>query len=413
MRRRNFPIIIIMFAVTVFLSLVSNVFQPRSIETVMIVSGAGIEKSNDGNIRLSIQVIKPVKSDSGSSVSSCFVFSGEGESMSEATEKIIAKSGTVPAWSHCEVIVISKEIATEQDISFLIDPFFRANEVKNSTLILLSDESPEKILNAQTPFDSVSAFGIRRLLDDMDFESNRSPVTLKDFMEDYYSLSGASVIQSLSTEEIKNYTGGDESSESGKTTTEVILSSPSIVKNGKLSAELSPQANIGSKWLKNEIKGMMMSIGGKGGNNEISLILYSASAKLKAEKQDDKYVLKVTVKAEAEITSVLSEDEEGIISEKAIAGKYDSIRESIQNEIKNQIYSAWEEMISTDTDFSGIAEQLYAGLGHEWLEKQSGFGREMLENTVLKVDVKISISSGGLNKRYGSDKIHNFFTNAC
>lgn len=92
-KRRNGYGIYALIVCIILMALFYESFQPRSIETVTIVSGVGIEKGEDSKLKMSVQVIKPEKNESGSSTSSCITLTGEGESISEAAEKIILKTG--------------------------------------------------------------------------------------------------------------------------------------------------------------------------------------------------------------------------------------------------------------------------------------------------------------------------------
>ena len=98
-RRNSYTVYIIMICMIV-LALFYESFQPRNIETVTLISGVGLEKGENKRVKMTIQMIKPMKGDAGSSNSSCLILSGEGDTVAEASENIILKTGSMLFWAH-------------------------------------------------------------------------------------------------------------------------------------------------------------------------------------------------------------------------------------------------------------------------------------------------------------------------
>ena len=60
MEKRRFGYgLYIVVGLTILLTLFYDTFQPRSIETVAVISGMEIEKGQDSNLKLTVQIIKP------------------------------------------------------------------------------------------------------------------------------------------------------------------------------------------------------------------------------------------------------------------------------------------------------------------------------------------------------------------
>ena len=102
-------------------------------------------------------------------------------------------------WAHCSIILLNSEFAADENVMPYLDMFFRSSNFRNTASVIVCDESPEEIFNANTVFESISAFGIQRLLDDQDYESNSVYMSLKKFVKNYYMLSSSSVVAGIKT----------------------------------------------------------------------------------------------------------------------------------------------------------------------------------------------------------------------
>ena len=247
-RRGSYTVYVVLAAVMLF-SLFYESFRPQSVETVTVISGVGIENGENGKIKLSIQAIKPKKDDGGSSTSACIVLSGEGNTVTQAVEAIVLKTGSVLFWAHCAIIVLNTELANEDVIPHL-DMFFRSIDFRNTASVIVTDESPEKIFNANTVFEMVSALGVRKLLDDQDYNSNSVYTSLKDLYQNYYQKSSSSVVAGISLMDIEQndsdqsakvtVTEDSSSSKSSSQQSQTIrLSECGVLGNGKFKGYLS------------------------------------------------------------------------------------------------------------------------------------------------------------------------------
>lgn len=411
-KRRNGYLIYAVAISLILMALFYESFQPRSIETVTIVSGVGLEKGQDGKVKMSVQVIKPEKNESGSSTSSCITITGEADSISAASEKIILKTGSVLFWAHCAVIILQEDFAAEEDVMPYLDMFFRSMSFRNTSSVLLSKESPEDILNSATVFEMVTSFGIQKMLDDQDYDSNSVYTSLKFFTEKYYMPCHSVVVSGISIMEVGEYgggskegdsTGGDSKNESGVKTLQ--LSPCAVLERGKFKGYLTDEELNGYKWLSQTMKAKLVTIDAKlksenNQDNTLGVSIFGAKSKVKAAYEDGKYILRVNVKAKAEIISLENEIQVNDISKEKLEKRSSEFEEIIENNIKEEIIATWNKMIETDCDYCSIRDTFYSKFRKAWKNSAPETCSEMLKQIELDCNIDVSIISGGLNKRY-------------
>lgn len=406
-RRISYSVYFVMI-LAVLLTLLYESFQPKNIETVTIISGAGLEKGEEKAIKLIVQIIKPEKGDAGSSKSSCIVLSAEGDSVSEACEGIILKTGSALFWAHCSVIILNREFAESEDIVKHLDMFFRSSNFRNTTSLLISDEKPEDILNADTMFEMISAFGIQRMLDDQEYESNSIYMPLKEFIKNYYTIGSSAIVAGISTEDVNQYSGGaNNGSESEETLKTVILSDCAVFKEGKFVSYLDPDEFDGFQWMTGNLLSKLIVLkdveleSEQNEKNTLGVSLFSSKESVEPIYEDGKYILKVKINTKAEIVSVNNELQISNISHYKLENRYDEFENLIKGNIEDTVRQAWQKMIEINCDFCEIEDAFYCKYGKKWKNAQTGKSdSDIISDIELEFDINVTIITGGLNKRY-------------
>lgn len=408
MKQRRFGYgLYIVIGLLVLLMLGYDTFQPRSIETVAVISGLGIEKGENENIKLSVQLMKSNNSGGGEgNTASSAVMSAEGKTVPQACENLVSKTGSVLFWSHCAVIIINKDLATDSDMVPHLDMFFRSSNFRNTSAVIVCNESPVDILNADTISETVSAFGIRKLMDDQEYESNCVYTTLKRFVKDYYSVSQSGVVTGVELTELENTSSDGSESDDAKTKSAVALADTAIFRKGKFVDYLSEYELNGYKWLTDTMQMRTVTLNDfivESENNEkntVSFTVFATSVKLKPIYEDGKYILHVKINAKAEIISIYNNMQSVNISIRKLKRRYDELGDKLGKSIKGDIESTWRKMIDTDCDYCGIQDLFYSYLGNTWKNADFSDSKQALENIETEYETDITVIAGGLNKRY-------------
>lgn len=406
MKQRRFGYgLYIVIGLLVLLMLGYDTFQPRSIETVAVISGVGIETGEKDVIRLSVQLMKSNNSGGGEgNTASSVVMSAEGKTIPQACENLVSKTGSVLFWSHCAVIIINKDLASSTDMVPHLDMFFRSSNFRNTSAVIVCDESPMDILNADTISETVSAFGIRKLMDDQEYESNCVYTTLKRFVKDYYSICQSGVVTGVELTELENTSSDDNANDTKKSA--VALTDTAIFKKGRFVDYLSDCELNGYKWLTDTMEMRTVTLDDfivESENNEkntMSFTVFSTSVKLKPMYEDGKYILSIKMDAKAEIISIYNNMQSINISIHKLKKRYDELGNKLGDSIKKDIESAWQKMIEKDCDYCGIQDLFYSYLGNTWKNAEFSDTKQALENITKEYEMDITVIAGGLNKRY-------------
>lgn len=397
----------IVIGLLILLTLGYDTFQPRSIETVAVISGLGIERGEHDNIKLSVQLMKANNSGGGEgNTASSVVMSAEGKTVPQACENLVSKTGSVLFWSHCAVIVINRDFAQNSDMVPHLDMFFRSSNFRNTSAVIVSDTSPAQILQADTISETVSAFGIRKLMDDQEYESNCVYTTLKRFVKDYYSIGKSTVVTGVELTELENTSSDDNESDSSKTKSAVSLSDTAIFREGKFIDYLSDDELNGYKWLTDTMETRTVTLNNfivESENNEentMSFTVFGTSVRLKPIYEDGKYILRAKISAKAEIIAIYNGMQSVNISVRKLKRRYDELGSKLATKIKQDIDAAWQKMIKEDCDFCGIQDMFFSYLGKTWENGDFDNAKQALENIEIEYETDITVIAGGLNKRY-------------
>ena len=394
----------IVIALAILLTLFYDTFQPRSIETVAVISGMGIEKGQDKALKFTVQIIKPgAGSSSDGNDASSVTISANGDTVSEACEDLVAKTGSVLFWSHCAVVIIKKDLAKTDDMVKHLDLFFRSSNFRNTSAVIFSDESPQDVLEATTLSETVSAFGIRKLMDDQEYESNSVYTTVKRFVKDYYSQSGCGVVTGVELVELGN--SGSDTDES-RTERSVSLGNVSIVKDGKYVDVLNDEEFNGYKWLTDTMRARTVTLtdvtleSENNEKNDLGFTLFRGNTRIKPIYDNGKYILKVTVSATAELIYVKNELQSKNISTYKLNKRYEEMGKLVAQNIQYEMRQALDKMALKDCDFCGIDDIFYSYLGKQWNGDKYENIEQMLDDIEFEMEYDITVTSGGLNKRY-------------
>lgn len=402
-RRYNYAFYAVMAGV-ILLTLFFDTFQPRSIETVAVISGMGLEKGEEKRLKLSVQIIRSGSNANESNASSCIVMTAEGDTVAEACKELVLKTGSVLFWSHCAVMVIQEELAMSEDVVPHLDMFFRSTNFRNTSAVIVYDGSPEEVFSADTVSETISAFGVRRLMDDQEYESNCVYTTLKRFIKDYYSPGNGGVVTGIDIEDMDK-TGSSGEGEGAGSTSSVVLAKTAAFKNGRMVGYLDDGQFNGYKWLSGTMKsrtvvldGIVLDSEGEQ-ENTVAFTVFGAGSSVRPMYENGEYVLVVDIEAKAEMISIKNELQSVDISLHKLKNRFDELAEKLSRSIIDDIEAAWQGMKTMNCDYCGIQDDLYSYLGKKWSEGDHGDGW-ILDNVRLEYNMDITVVSGGLNKRY-------------
>lgn len=126
---------------TAIILLLTGCWDQRELSTISLVTGMAIDKGKNGKFKLTVEGINATELNgkTASGDSPTIVYSIEGDSIEELSQKVNIGGSRNLLYSHMRVLVVSKDIASSGMMDFL-DAFERSREFREDFDIILAKE---------------------------------------------------------------------------------------------------------------------------------------------------------------------------------------------------------------------------------------------------------------------------------
>ncbi len=172
----------------VLFSFFSNDFGLVDIQKTAIILAAGVDKTEDG-FSVTAQIAVPKGSDRTTGGTSSVEIEAEGETVSDCVSLIFAKTGWVPKFVFCNLIVVGEE-AAKSDMIGALNYFLRNDYMSDSCLLAVCEGKAGALLSSTSAIDDTSSLAIEKLFSNAAVNSGKVvPNSLKDFAISYYGVS--------------------------------------------------------------------------------------------------------------------------------------------------------------------------------------------------------------------------------
>lgn len=216
MKRKFIAILCILLITLISLT---GCYDARSIEELAYATAIGLDVSDNKILSFTIQFSIPSSSsDSGSSQSSkTDTLSVDCTSINSGLSLINSYISKEINLSHCNVIVISEELA-EQGISEYIDTLANHIEIRPDCNIIISRCDAKEFINNATPsIEALTARYYEVALNSSEYTGYTIPVRLSDFIGDIKSsfIQGHAILGSVNNGEVDGGASSDDESSEG------------------------------------------------------------------------------------------------------------------------------------------------------------------------------------------------------
>lgn len=190
----------------------SAIYQTAESERLAITVAIGIDEiSESDEIELDLVVLAP---QSGNDINSNeILLSSTGTSISECVSIIENRLGKDIALSHCQVIILSENIASNNPMKYL-DTFTRTNNLTTNTLIACSPD-PKELLEAQVTMSSKNGINLSTILNKNTKSSFVADINLEKFYSQYFDESTTTYLPIIGTKESKNSNNTESANSQG------------------------------------------------------------------------------------------------------------------------------------------------------------------------------------------------------
>ncbi|MFF2288684.1 Ger(x)C family spore germination protein [Peribacillus butanolivorans] len=364
--------------------LVSGCWDRVEINDLAIVTAAAIEKKEDDQIELSIQVVIP-KSISGGGgqggpgtgggVPTTLVRSEKGSNISDALSKLQSKIPRRIFWGQCKVFIFGEKVAKE-GIQEQLDFLLRHPQPRERAYVYVSKGKAKPILESLPPLESYSG-EVMRELSDLNIGMR---VTLQNLDE---MLTGKSQAAALPLIDILPPAKGEK-----KLQGIPYIVGTAVLNKDKMTGTMTEKETRGVLWLRDEIKSYTVTIKPKGEKGEISLNPVSAQIKLVPQIQNEKWKLLVKVNTEGSV--IQNGTNMKLSSPKAIK----AAERAYQKDIEKRIELAFLQTQHKKADIIGLGKEFY-GKYPKQFKKIENHWDEIFAEVEVEVDVVAHIRRQG------------------
>ena len=362
-----------------------------------LITAVGIDRAENGEYRITAQMVLPQPSADQPPPQNVVTY--EGKTLRAALDGISVKTGRASNLSHCKLIFLGKQIIEEDAVSCL-DFFIRASEINNGIMIAaVSGKAKESITNL-AGFDKVTAYSLPDFLYLSRTNNFSTAMTLKNYMETYYSGIGdmyMPVVKIVNKEEETE--GGGESGGEG-TNPELPMEEmhddyeTAVIKDGKLATVLNKEKTRALIWLDRVSQGgRLMLENVKCGGEEVIMSMSVRGKDVRVKPyfdKDGKPVYDVRIKLKTALDEVERHTKDGldIYAKELLAAE---IREKAQQKIEKALNDLLQTNIDGGFDVMKIGENFYRRKNKQY-KKFIANGGDLMKECRLNVSIKIEVN---------------------
>ncbi|MDV7764979.1 Ger(x)C family spore germination protein [Peribacillus sp. CSMR9] len=369
----------------------SGCWDRVEITDLAVVTAAAIDKKDDNQIELSVQVFIPSSissgggqggSSQGGGAVTTLVRSEKGSNISDALSRLQSKLPRKVFWGHCKVFVFGEKLAKE-GVQEQLDFLLRHPQPREKANVYVSKGKAKPILESLPPLENYSGEVLRELSD----LHIGMLVTLQDLDEMLTGKPQAAVIPF-----IKILPPGK-----GQTKLQGIpyIVGSAVFKKDKMTGTLTEKETRGLLWLRDEIESYTVTLQPKGVKGEISLNPVTAKVKIIPQIINDKWKLLVKVNTEGAVI------QNGTNLDLSSPKSLKMAERAYQKDIEKRIELAFLNTQHKKSDILGLGKDFYRKYPKQF-NKVENHWEEIFAEMEVEIDVMAYIRRQGyINKPAG------------
>ncbi|MCM8709514.1 Ger(x)C family spore germination protein [Clostridium sp. SYSU_GA19001] len=305
----------------------------KDVEKYNIVIGCAVDKDNRDNqyvITLELIKPKPQEKELQSELSE-----SKGSTILEAIRNAISKMGKKGYWAHTTMLIFSEKVISE-DITTVMDLFYRGAEIRGDVLILISkEETAKEILQINHSIKEIRTDRLEYIVDNQKSSPKYPKTRLINIVANLASKDTAMLVP------IVNIKKSDDKFEPE-------ISGSAVLKYDKITGYLNGEETQYSLMVEDKLKsGLIVVQNIADTKNNITFEILDNKTKVKPVFSNGEITMKVDVDTTVNISELngnldfSKEDIEEMIKregEKVIKARLESIIKKLQNEYKSDVF---------------------------------------------------------------------------
>lgn len=363
----------------VILFLVSGCGNMANVEQTAVSSGLGVDLDSKGDIWFFAQFNRPINVQNiGTNDAQSDVFSGKGQTPSQAARDITLVMPRLPLWSHADIFILGENLA-RTDLYYIADFLARNRNIRsNAIMILAHNATPYDIFNGECPLALCSARGIMNILSTQEEQYGiYVTVTAVEFLSKLLAPGIDPVIPQVTTMK-----------KEGKQI--ITLDGMAVFRQNRLVGSLNELESRGYRWLNpTRNKGGLMVLDDPApGLDFITLEVSNFNSRTRPRLEGDKVIMEIEVNALVNIYDL------GGVVDVQRTEKEVPLENLAAEEIERQIRACISKAQLLDADILGWGQTLHHYQLEEWKPLEP-IWYEIFPEVTAQIVVKVDLGGQG------------------
>ncbi len=375
--------------ILILLIFTGGIANYKELNELAIVSSIGIDKTDDGTYKVSVQVMNSKKNGSGteaaSSQSQITVYTNEDKTIQGALRSVINESPKKLHLAHLKLVILSEEVARD-GLEEPLDFFMRNTDVNYEIVLLIAKEgsSPFDIISTLTPVEMNPSTNIFDSLEaTFRYEGTATQNTLYKTVDKIMKEYDSNLISSVELIGNKEEGKSLENIEDSVSETKVIISNAAYFKDGKLMGYITKDETKVYNMISNDLKNAIIQT--KIDDIDLAFQILESKAKTDVSMEDGSFKVKLAVDITANLTEV--KGKYNIKNEDDLKKLEDALEKEIKAMVVSYLNNLKEEY---KVDISGFGDMFYKKYGNKFKEKS--------QNYLSKIDFSIKVETSLKNE---------------
>ncbi len=377
--------------ILLLLFLLTGCWNYQELNSIAISTAIGVDKNDDGKYEVSTMIANSRKEQSSSkeSESQSIIFTGVGNTISEAFKDIDLYNPRRNYIGHVSVVVISDEVAKD-GLNDILDFSARNPEsTKRFQMVIAKNCKAKDILKILTPLETFSAQNISNNLKySRDSQATSTAILYSDFIYNLLEKGMNPILPSVILKGDKKDGAKDESLQQTVPDAFIKINNLALFKDYKLVGFASANESRGINLLKSTIEQLTVNI--KIDNKYITFKLLDSKTKSKI-KFNDKPIINVEIKG---IATLVEDNSNHSLTDQKVMKE---IEKKINKKIEELANQGLEIAKKNNTDVFGYGNLIYKNYPN-YFKKFKDWDKEGFKDLDVKIKSNVVLSTTGSAK---------------
>ncbi|WP_445487804.1 Ger(x)C family spore germination protein [Niallia sp. 03133] len=352
----------------------------REVYDMAIVLGTAIDKTEEGEIEVTLQILVPRAVSGGQDGSQSgggkvvFVRSEKGKNIADATSSLEMKLSRNIFWGHCKMFIIGEQLAKDNGIRKELDFLIRYPQPRERGYIYISEGDAKKILAEPPRLELYVGEGMRKMIEKKIVVKK----TVKE-VEEMLTSDTKSIVLPL----IRMVKGDQD------TKNLLTIYDAAIFNKDKMAGVINNDQMRGLLWIRNETKVNAITVPVEK-QNYVSVRVIKQSTKLKPIIKRGKWTMHIDVLMKCDV--IQNQTKLDTISPKIVGELEKAVEKKTKQTIEDAVHAMQDD---TQVDVFGFADAFHKKYPKEWRRVSKNWN-EFFPQVNVSTNVKTDVLRSGL-----------------